>query len=199
MATIQNRGQLPQTLKGTVSFRSPATSGACGFGTWLSDLSTERLRSTEAALCKLTRPALSVRTARLNPTLLQAAFGQKLPIAKGSFAEAGSWVTRQPGGRSRQYIGDVMSGFHVGRRTATTRLLPSVALGFLVFEVLLQSLGEQRAFLLVLSTVLGLAGGLYLSSEWRGGRLSSTSLVVWSAALPFCMALLGLYVAANMR
>jgi len=73
-----------------------------------------------------------------------------------------------------------------------------VAVSFLVFQVMLKSFGEKNAVLLTVATVLGLSAGLYFNIEWRKGRMTSTELVVWSAALPFGLALVGVYLHATM-
>jgi len=69
---------------------------------------------------------------------------------------------------------------------------------FLVFQVILKSLDEKNAVWLTIATVLGLFAALYFHIEWKRGRMTSTELVVWSAALPFGLALIGVYLHATM-
>ena len=87
--------------------------------------------------------------------------------------------------------------FDLGVEVVTTRLLPSMAIGFLMYEVLLKALGENHVGWLAISAVLGLSAAAYFHLRWKSGQLSATSLVLWSAALPFCFGIVGLYLHAN--
>lgn len=86
---------------------------------------------------------------------------------------------------------------NAGGQLLTKRVVPSLALALLIFEVLLKALGEHHGVALGVTTVLGLAGGLYFNALWKKGAMSSTALVIWSAAVPFCLALVFLFIRSS--
>lgn len=78
-----------------------------------------------------------------------------------------------------------------------SRFLPTVLVAFLVYEVLLTSLEGKYPVWLTVASVFGLGAMLYLNFQWRDGRLSASGLVIWSAAVPFALALVALFVRAT--
>ena len=81
---------------------------------------------------------------------------------------------------------------------ATKRFLPTLAISLLLYQVLLTSLSGHYAAWLMLSSLTGMIGAVYLHIEWKRGRMSSTELVVWSGALPLCFALFGVYLLSTL-
>jgi len=80
-----------------------------------------------------------------------------------------------------------------------TRVLASIAVTFLVFEVFLRALGETHPAWLWVATVLGLLAGAYLWDQWRRNLLSRSYFVLFAAAIPMCATLGAIYVYAHLR